>query len=162
MIDATLKVFIILIFLIIFYQDVKDRQVYWFLYPVLGIIAFTINTINTNLIIASINTAINTIIALTVLIVAKIYSDIILKKKFLNAAIGMGDILMFLFLSATFATVSYSILLVFSLIFSLLMHLILKNKSTFNTVPLAGYMALFFASVYGASFFIVPKLLFSY
>ncbi|KAF2518523.1 general secretion pathway protein [Flavobacterium salilacus subsp. salilacus] len=162
MIEVILKVFIILVFLTIFWQDIKERQVYWFLYPVAGIIAFLINVFNTDLTIAVTNTIINIFIAGTILIVGKLYSGIVLKKKFINSSIGVGDILMLVFLSATFATISYIILLVFSLIFSLLMHLIFKKKDTHTTVPLAGYLALFFTTVYSVSFFIEPKYLFSY
>ena len=162
MIEVLLKILIILSFLVIFWQDVKERQVYWFLYPLIGVIAFLINVLSTNLNIATVNTIINICIGGIIIIVAKLYSGIVLKKKFINASIGMGDILMLLFLSATFATISYIILLVFSLIFSMLMHLNFKKKDIHATVPLAGYIALFFAAVYGISFFIEPKYLFSY
>ncbi len=162
MIEVVLKVFIISVFLTIFWQDKKERQVYWFLYPIVGIIAFLINILSTNLTIATTNTIINTCIGGTILLVGKMYSNIILKKKFINTSLGIGDVLMLLFLSATFATISYIILLVFALIFSLLMHFIFKKTSAFETVPLAGYIALFFTAVYSVSFFIEPKYLFSY
>jgi hypothetical protein len=36
------------------------------------------------------------------------------------------------------------VLFVFGLIFSLLIHIVIKKNSKFNTVPLAGYLCLFF------------------
>lgn len=56
--------------------------------------------------------------------------------------IGLGDILLFLSLSFGFPTVNFLVILVGSLIFSLLAHLINREKRE-DTVPLAGYSSLF-------------------
>lgn len=162
MIEVFLKLFICFVFFIIFWQDVKYRAVYWFLYPLAGALAFSINYLNTGLNVAITNTTTNIIINLVIIFITAAYSKFIAQKSFLNTSIGIGDILMFIFLSATFATVTYTVLLVFSLIFSLSTHLLLKHKATNSTVPLAGYMAIFFTSVYIVSFFIKPHYLFSY
>ncbi|GGB73338.1 general secretion pathway protein [Flavobacterium suaedae] len=162
MIEVFLKLFICFVFFIIFWQDVKYREVYWFLYPLVGVLAFSIYYLHAGLMVTVTNTTVNSIINLIIIFITAAYSKFIAKKSFLNTSIGIGDVLMFLFLSATFASITYIVLLVFSLIFSLSMHLLLKQKTPHNTVPLAGYMAMFFASVYVVSFFIKPHYLFSY
>ena len=162
MIDFVLKALLISVFLVIFIQDTKDRMVYWFLYPAAGLLAYLIQAFNNDYILAAINSTINSVLTLTVLLVTYVYSKIIAKKNFVNEGIGIGDILMFIFLSFTFASIAFVILFVFALIFSLALHLIFKKKSQHNNVPLAGYMAIFFASVYMISFFIEPKYLFAF
>jgi hypothetical protein len=51
---------------------------------------------------------------------------------------------------------------VFSLVFSLVLHLALQYKNKEKTVPLAGYMSLFFGVVYAISFFCKNHLLYAY
>lgn len=162
MIDISLRIVLLFIFFIIFWQDSKDRLVYWFLYPLAGILAYVIQSIIIdNYFLSFYNSLLNFALVSVIIVVAWIYSAAIKKRKFINESIGVGDILMFLFLCFTFTTVTFIILFVFSLIFSLVLHQYLNNKSTQATVPLAGYIALFFASVYIVSFFIQPKYLFA-
>jgi len=162
MIDIAFKTTIILVFFIIFWQDSKDRLVYWFLYPLIGVLAYVIqsNTIN-NYILVIYNSLLNMILVSLIVIIAWIYSAVIKKKKFLNESIGIGDILLFIFLCFTFTTITFIILFVFSLIFSLVLYQYFKTRILQDTVPLAGYIALFFAAVYVVSFFIQPKYLFA-
>lgn len=61
---------------------------------------------------------------------------------------GLGDILLFVALAFTFASMSFIIFFIFGLVFSLLLHLLLKHKSKLKTVPLAGYLSLFFSVAY--------------
>jgi hypothetical protein len=60
-------------------------------------------------------------------------------------------------LAFTFSSVSFLIVFVFGLIFSLVMHLSLKNRSEHKNVPLAGYLSMFFAITYMANWFGVIK-----
>lgn len=60
----------------------------------------------------------------------------------------MGDALLFFALAFSFSSVSYLILFVFGLLFSLTLHLLFKHKNTHNSVPLAGYLSLFFFLAY--------------
>lgn len=156
------KLILIITFLTILYQDYKNRLVYWFLYPLAGILAFTIQTQHNSLTGSLANSAANFVVIITVIIVSYIYSRVIMKKDFINGSIGIGDILLFLFLSLTFATITFIVLFSFSLFFSLILHIILKRKKTDTTVPLAGYISLFYAAVYFISFFIAPAHLYSY
>ena len=162
MIETLLKVPLIITFLVIFWQDTKDRLVYWFLYPLVGCIGFVIQVSYTGYGTSIINSIANLVFITVLLSVAYLYSKFVMKKEFVNESIGVGDILLFIFLCFTFATITFFILFVFSLVFSLMIHLYFKKKSNHKNVPLAGYIAIFFAAVYTASFFIEPKYLFAY
>jgi len=162
MIEIAFKAAIIILLAIIFWQDTKDRMVTWILYPLAGILFYMLNAKYTDYYTAIINTAINLSLIIIIVAIAYFYSILILKKQFVNGSIGIGDLLFFMFLPFAFSTVAFIILFVFSLLFSLTLHMYFKNKSTNKTVPLAGYMALFFTAVYIVSFFIAPKYLFAF
>lgn len=146
----------------IFRQDTNDRMVYWFLYPLVAVLAYMLQVQYLGFAPAFINAAINLFLVMLVLAVSYLYAVAVMKKRFLNESIGAGDILFFVCLPFTYATAAFVVLFVFSLVFSLLMHLVLSRKQADKTVPLAGYMSLFFATVYVASLFTEPKYLFSY
>ena len=67
----------------------------------------------------------------------------------LSDTIGLGDGLLFVALAFGFAPLTFMIVFVFGLVGSLLLHLVLK-KSKSESVPLAGYMSVFFALAYAA------------
>jgi hypothetical protein len=60
----------------------------------------------------------------------------------------LGDILLFLAISISFSSIPFDILFVSGLIFSLVLHLCLNRSPKKGTVPLAGYMAIFFSAIY--------------
>lgn len=158
-----LKIIIILVFSLIFLEDYKDRMVRWFWYPIIGVLGFLIQKqyIETQLVF--LNATINLCIITTVLLILWVYSKLILKKKLINQSLGIGDVMFFVFIAFCFSVVSFLVLYVFSLIFSLALHIFFKNKDTkHQTIPLAGYMSLFFIFVYGVSFFINCNILFAY
>ncbi len=157
-----LKLLVILCFIVIFYQDNKTRMVYWFLYPLVGIGAFFIQVFYNSYIITLLNSLLNIITMSIIILISYLYSKFIMKKEFINGSIGIGDILLFIFLCFTFSSIAFIILMAFSLIFSLLLHQIAKQKKNNLTVPLAGYISLFFAAIYIVSFFITPSYLYSY
>ena len=156
------KILLIFTFLIIFIQDYKSRLVYWFLYPIVGLLAFLIQTKENSFIIASTNSSINILFITLILLFCFLYAKLKLKKKFVNEVIGVGDILFFVFISFSFSILSFMVFFVFSLLFSLMVHFVLKNKEKDITIPLAGYMSFFFATIYSISFFYNCFFLFAY
>lgn len=155
-----LKLIFFLIVGIIFYQDNKDRMVYWFLYPIVGILAFAIQLKYLPVQTVLVSSGLNLLFVCFLLIVSFVY--IYLRKLAFENAIGLGDILFFIFISFTFSTISFIVLFVFALLFSLVLHFVFQDKSTEKTVPLAGYMALFFGVVYGVTFFCNSNFLYAY
>ncbi|WP_217363249.1 hypothetical protein [Winogradskyella undariae] len=128
-------------------QDIKERKVYWFLFPTVGLCAgilFHQNTWDQLFYTSvSINFSFVSILLLTILIYSKLKLKTSISKTF-----GLGDGMLFLALIFSFPSVTFIVFLVFGLIFSLLLHLFLKKKSEHQTVPLAGYLSLFFTVAY--------------
>lgn len=80
---------------------------------------------------------------------AFIYSRYKIKVSFFKEAIGLGDLFFFLGLTVAFPSETFLVLLVFSMVFSLLIHAVISKKpNQFQTVPLAGYASLFLICVY--------------
>lgn len=158
-----LKVLIVFVFAIIFWQDYKDRMVHWFLYPIVGVLGFLIQLFYTDIFLLILNSVINLCFILTVLAILWVYAKLVLKQNLVNKGIGIGDVLFFVFLPFCFSIISFFILFVFSLLFSLLIFLILKVKNPkMETIPLAGFMSLFFGAVYISTFFVNCNFIFAY
>jgi len=143
-----IKLVLLSAFIGVTFQDLKERAVYWFLFPVIGICAGILmyqetlpslffETIVTNLLFVG-------------LLIGGIYVYATYKLKIkLSDAFGLGDGLLFVALVFSFAPLTFIVVFVFGLLCSLLLHMILK-KSKAETVPLAGYMSLFFVFVFCA------------
>lgn len=156
-----LKLAICMALLTIAYQDYKDRMVFWFLYPIVGFLGFFIQKQYGLLwTVVAFNTIVNLIFISIMLAILWMYAKLILKKKLINEAIGIGDILFFAFLSFCFPIVSFVFMFAMALIFSLVIHLIF-SKDKKETIPLAGYMAVFFLIGYGLSFFVNCHVIFA-
>lgn len=142
-----LKIAIIAILLTIFIQDIKAREVYWFLFPILAISAGVLfyKSVFPQLFFTT--TLINLGFVFFLLLVVFLYSKWKLKTTITNT-FGLGDVFMFIALCFTFSSISFIVVFVFSLIFALTLHLALKQKSKHKTVPLAGYQGLFFLCIY--------------
>ncbi|KRD05423.1 general secretion pathway protein [Flavobacterium sp. Root901] len=154
------KIILIIVFAFVLYQDFKDRLVYWFLYPIIGILAFTVQLYVLPLTIALTNFGINLLFVILILGVSTIYVKF--RKLDFKNTLGIGDILFFLFIAASFSIISFLVLFVFSLVFSLVIHLVLNTKKEASTVPLAGYMSFFFGVVYTVSFIVDNTFLYAY
>ena len=169
--------------LVIFYQDQKDRMVYWWLF-LLGAIGFSaLHIVEVGWLQFSIHSAFNIGMIGCMLLLLVGYVKLRFQTFDLQSVFGLGDMLFLIAISLGFATVSFITLLVFGLLFSLAIHFVLKkmrstttipnsehtlsrkrinlrtslprrqertpNESKYmsDTVPLAGYLSLFFAGV---------------
>jgi hypothetical protein len=157
-----LKLLLITIFFLILFQDYKDRKVYWFLYPIVGILAFVLQMEVVPIYSVLVNAGFNLLFVFVLLFVCYLYATLKLQRPLLKEVFGLGDVLFFIFIAFSFSIVSFFVLLIFSLLFSLLLHFVLQNRQTEKTVPLAGYMSLFFGIVYGISFFWDSNFLYAY
>lgn len=142
-----LKIVLILTFLLIFYQDSKERLVWWFLFPLISIACGTLYVLETSIELFLFSILFNGIFIIILLLILFLYSKFKIKIH-IKEAIGLGDVLLFFALTCTFSLVSFITLFVFSLILSLLIHIVLSKRKVEKTVPLAGYMSLFFAISY--------------
>jgi len=142
-----IKIVLIISFLFVFLQDFKTREVYWVLFPIIasccGILHYKNVVYSTFIYTIGLNL---TFISLMLLVIY-LYSKYKLNMAFKNT-FGLGDVLLFIGLIFSFSSTSFIIIFVFSLVFALVLHLFFKNKTNNSSVPLAGYLSLFFASVY--------------
>ena len=157
-----IKLLLIGIFFLVFFQDSKDRNVYWFLYPIIGVLVLVLQVKEISIYPALINSVFNLSFVSVLLLVCYLYAKYKLKQPLLKEVFGLGDLLFFVCIAFSFSMVSFTILFVFALLFSLLLHLVLKHKQSEKTVPLAGYMSLFFAGIYGVSMFWESNFLYAY
>ncbi len=148
--------------LVIFYQDHKDRMVFWWLFVSVAIGLSILHIGRVGSLQYGIHIAFNTSIVLIMLLILKGYIKIRMQTARLQEVLGLGDIFFLFAIALGFSTVSFVTLLVFGLLFSLLTHFLLQgryvsmllqkhtqdsnNRST-KTVPLAGYLSIFFAGV---------------
>ncbi len=154
-----LKMFLVFVFFSIFYQDVKTRYVHVLLFPAIALLAGFVHYSKTIYPVFLYNIGFNFLVTLTILGILFLYSKLVLKSPFLNHTFGLGDLLLFAALSVAFPVYTFIILFVFSILFSMVIHPLFKSGSTQPTLPLAGYMSLFFALVFLINiFFGYPKL----
>lgn len=133
--------------LLIFFQDLKERKVYLWLFIVVGICSVVLHYQTTYSFLFFYSLLFNLVVIATLLLVLSLYL-LVRKKQKLKDVMGGGDILFLAILATTFSSISFLVLLVCSLVFSLSIHLLFTFNNQKNTVPLAGYMSLFFALVY--------------
>jgi hypothetical protein len=81
-------------------------------------------------------------------------------KRSIWQVIGLGDILMFIALGLCLPTLPFIVTFISSLIFSLIIHLIGSNNLHHNTIPLAGYMSLFYFVLFLADWLFLDNSLF--
>ncbi len=147
-----LKVLIIVCCGIMAFQDFKERAVTFILFPCLGLFLIILHLYNTSEELFLLAIIANGILISCILSILFIYTKYIAKKQFLNTSFGLGDLLFFYAFSLGFPTVTFVLLFVGSILFSLLVFLISKTGKELKTVPLAGLMGLFLIGVTLASF----------
>lgn len=147
MVTIILKILLTLAFGAVFVQDMKARQVHWFLFPAIAILGGVLFYDNTLKELFMMSVLLNVSFVLILLFIVFIYAHLKIKTSPLKT-IGLGDVLLFVGLSLSFSSVSFIIIFVSSLVFSILLHVMVIRKSQFKTVPLAGYMSLFFMLTY--------------
>ncbi len=169
----SLQIALIIGLAIIFYQDYKERLVFWWLFPSIAVGLAGLHIIEVGMQQFIIHIAFTLGIIIILFTVLSLYIKWRLGIYDFRSVIGIGDILMLGALALGFPPVSFSTLLVFGLLFALILHQILirvqaSNLSTpqeqiedvisqkrdqygsidlKNTVPLAGYLSLFFGGI---------------
>jgi len=130
------------------FQDLQDREVYWFLFPSLVMLFGCMHYTNVLPIHFMNATMINLIVVLSIVFMAYLYTKIMIKRPFFKEVFGFGDLLFFIALALAFPTATFIILFVFSLLFSLSIWLFVKKNATHNDPPLAGYMSIFLLLIF--------------
>ena len=135
----------ILLFAITAFQDFKSRAISWFLLPIIlaaGLLKKWIdNQLSWTDYLASFG-----FITLQLAIVYGIFAlkSRTVKINFTNELLGLGDILFFVAVIPYFNFKEYIILFITGLIFSLLGQLILCKFKKQKSIPLAGWLSIYF------------------
>ncbi len=148
-----IKILLILSCGLIAFQDFKERSVSWILFPLIGFLLAWIHLNNTSVEQYTVFVSANILLVSTILLILFLYTKHIAKMKFLNVSLGLGDLLFFYAFAMGFPTMTFIVLFVGSILFSLTIFLLSKSKHKFDTIPLAGLMGVFMIGVILASFF---------
>lgn len=131
-----------LLLLIIFYQDLRYRGVWWPVFPVVFVVQllYSMKSIGYHELVPII--IMNGLILITQLMILYLYLTV--KKKNLKIPLfkeylGWGDVLMVLVLTTSFSPLNYIVFLLLGLLFSLLA--VLLSRGRLKTIPLAGIVA---------------------
>ncbi len=129
-------------------QDFKERAVVWFLFPLLGILMCSMHLLQSNVRQLLLFAGANVLLITGILLILFLHTTYILRRKFINVSLGVGDILFFYAFALGFPTMTFIILFVGSVLFSLVLFVFLKRIHEVQTVPLAGLMSLFLMAVF--------------
>ena len=122
-----IKIILILSLLSILYQDIKERNVYWFLFLIVSSCAGYLYFTRTFFELFWRTSVMNlTVIGIIFLVLAG-YSKFKLKVN-LKDVFGLGDAFLFIGLCVAFPVATFITFFVFSLLFSMLLHFLFKQK----------------------------------
>jgi len=131
------------ILLFIFYQDLKYRAVNWIAFLAITLSGFFLSFHAVGLKNTLFNVLLNNGILLMQLLLVYLFYYVKsgMHTKIINKKLGLGDVLMLAALSFSFSPVNYIVFVFLSLVASLLITMVKRNK---QTIPLAGYLGLFY------------------
>lgn len=131
---------IILILVVIFYQDLKHRSVLWLLFPALFLLNIAYNWEAIHWVNSLISLAFIAflLVSLTLYLSIKTGRLVAVWKGFFS----LGDILFILAITPLFTWIQFVYFFTFGTIVVLLIHLVFTLFSTNKTVPYAGHLAL--------------------
>lgn len=129
------------------FQDFRDREVNWVLFPLLGLVLGLCHLFHVDLSLFFASVLGNILVVSCILIILWAITKYIFKKNFLNVSFGLGDVLFFYALALGFPTVTFIYLLVGSICFSLAAFAVVNRFIKMETVPLAGLMSIFLMAV---------------
>ena len=132
----------LVILILIFLQDIKERKVYIWLLIVAIILNGVLYYQNTIHQLFLLNISINLILIFLLIFILFLYTKFKMKIN-LSLALGLGDVLFFFVFAVGFPIETFLLLFISSLIFSLILFILIKSELKNKTVPLAGLQALF-------------------
>lgn len=137
---------------LIAYQDFKERAVSWVLFPIMGIVLAFLYLNTTSFKQYALFVLANVLLVSGIVLILFLYTKHIAHKKFLNVSFGLGDLLFFYAFALGFPTMTFIVLFVGSILFSLIIFLLSKTGKEKGTIPLAGLMGFFLTGILLVSF----------
>lgn len=144
---------LIVILLIIFFQDLKFRAIHIvlpFFLGILGAYLFYLRGLSANILLYNLSFLAITFSGLFVYLTVK-------RRSLPNILdhVGLGDLLFFVAIVPYFSTSNFIIFFIGGLLFTIVLHLVLiRLVKGFELVPLAGFVALFMVLIKIISYFI--------
>ncbi len=151
-----LKIATIICCAVIALQDFRERAVQWVLFPLLALTMTWLYLENAPYDQYLMFVFVNVLVVTVILLILYLYTKHIARMKFLNVSFGLGDLLFFYAFALGFPTLTFIILFVGSIFFSLMVFWFSLRRQNKDTIPLAGLMGLFLIGIHLASF--VPNL----
>ncbi len=150
--SLTLHILLILLLALACYQDWKYRAIYWFVFPLIAIVALLIffmqqpdwNVLGLNLIFVS-----------TVISLLFVYVSVKAKRwtNIFENHFGLGDVLFFLAITPLFSASNYVLFFITGMIFSAALHGLVSLRKAGKTIPLAGYLSVYLIALKGFCWF---------
>lgn len=144
------------------FQDLKDREVTWFIFPLIGMGLAMAHLLRSTLSMFLISVLGNILLVSCILLLLWGMTRFVLHKKFLDVSFGLGDMLFMYALALGFPTLTFIFLFVGSICFSLVALLVMKMFHKMETVPLAGYMGMFLIVVFLLTYWPTTPSLYTY
>lgn len=138
----SLNIAIIGLLLWVFYQDLKERKVTILLLLLLLALGGFLHSQFHMFEIFMIHIGINIAVIGFILLILWLYTRWVMKKR-LFEAFGLGDLVFFLILAVSFPIPTFLIVFSSSLVFAFIIFMVLKPSLKEQTIPLAGFQALF-------------------
>ena len=126
----------------VFYQDLKERKVMLFLLLGLLVLGGFLYSQFQLLELFLIHISINMTVVGCILLILFLYTKWVMRRK-LFEAFGLGDLLFFLILAVSFPVPTFLIVFSSSLVFSFMVYMVVRPSLKEQTIPLAGFQALF-------------------
>jgi hypothetical protein len=156
-----LEFLILAVLLLIFFQDIKDRSVYWCFFPALAILFVALLLVQHHLFSAIWQASlINFAFLLFQFLIVSIYFSIKNRRlvNIMDELLGWGDILFLLCMACYLSMLNFMFFYIASLVVSLviwLVWLVFSNKKN-KHIPLAGFQAAIFIVVLATDWWIKP------
>lgn len=132
---------------IIAVQDFRERKVLWLCFPFVAIFLACLHIKHVGLLPFLYAALTNVFLTSCILLILWLVTKYIFKKDFLNVSFGLGDMLFMYAFAMGFPTITFILLFVASICFSLMVFIFMKVLGNIETVPLAGLMGIFLVAV---------------
>lgn len=144
------------------FQDLKDREVMWSIFPLIGLCLAMIHLNRSTLSMFLISILGNIILVSFVLLILWAITRFVFHKKFLNVSFGTGDLFFMYAMALGFPTLTFIYVFVGSVCFALAASLTMNLFHKMETVPLAGYMGMFLIVVFLLTYWPTTPSLYTY
>jgi len=143
-----------------FYQDWKFRAISWLVFPLLGLVAFSIFYLAD----VRLLTLVFNLFFLTCVLACLVIYVSIQRGKLTNifkADLGLGDVLFLLAISPLFMDRNYILFFITGMLFSGIIHIIVFMRNKSEKIPLAGYLALYLIGLKTVDLFTASNLFYT-